>query len=124
MSHERLARLYYASGYSCEQAVFGAFARELGLSPVKAMQMAPKRKERTEVCGAMVSGIAVLKMMEDGEGSREASAARLAEFRRRFVERHGTAVCEKLRSAHSKERNGCDDIIGAAAWLIERMIEG
>lgn len=55
------AQFNYASGTSCEQAIFAAFASDMGLSLIGAQQAAPKRKDRGTGCGALISGIVILE---------------------------------------------------------------
>ena len=61
--HAQAAGAYYAAGNSCEQAVFAAYAGEMGLSVVKAQQEAPRRKDRGALCGAYTAGKAVLERL-------------------------------------------------------------
>ena len=61
--HARVAGAYYAAGNSCEQAVFAAYAGEMGLSMVGALQAAPRRKDRGTNCGAYRAGVAVLSKL-------------------------------------------------------------
>lgn len=112
MTHERQARINHASGCGCEQSVFGCFCAELGVSPVRAMQMAPKRRDRGEQCGAYLSGMAVLERLKP-----EA----VGEYTQRFIEQNGTTVCARLTSggAHGKS---CNNIIGEVVNLVETLL--
>lgn len=63
VGHAQAAGAYYAAGNSCEQAVFAAYAGEMGLSMVGALQAAPRRKDRGTNCGAYRAGVAVLSKL-------------------------------------------------------------
>ena len=65
MTRERQARLLLAKGYSCEQAIFGAFSDLLGCSTVGAALMAPPRKERGRTCGAYRAGISLISVLSN-----------------------------------------------------------
>ena len=51
MNYEEQARKNHKSGFNCAQSVFVAFAQELGMSPVEAMQAAPKPRSEGGKCG-------------------------------------------------------------------------
>lgn len=130
MNRSRQAQLNYASGYSCEQAIFTAFAGEMGLSLVGAQQKAPKVKDRGTRCGAVTAALRVLENIQHTDrdvheaqepGSAEISPAKL-EFGRAFLARYGTMECKELHGLRTG-LSDCLDVIGFAAKLLETLIE-
>ena len=93
MTYSRQAMLFYANGCSREQSIFGAFAEAMGLSPVRAMQTAPRRSERRGQCGALSAACKVLSMAyardpcAEGELGGEADEA-AAMLCRLYLERY------------------------------------
>lgn len=139
MTHERQARLYFASGYSCEQAVFGAFADVLGLSPAAAKLKAPSRKERGTVCGAYKAGVLVIRTLyspqrgnrahgrkkeQEGANQRKGEEQALAQFKRLFMVYFGTTDCEAISTSREKGWSGADDVVGITARLVDRVLDG
>ena len=114
MNHEKQALIYHASGYSCEQAVFGAYADEMGFSHVMAMQEAPRRRDRGTTCGAYISGKRLLER-------RNPEA--VDEFTDRFTAFSGSTDCDRLRQAHTRGWAGCGDVICAVTRIIDELIK-
>ena len=137
MTRERQARLLIAKGYSCEQAIFGAFADLLGCSTVGAALMAPSRKERGRVCGAYTAGVLLIRAIyspadrkqvkkrdEQRQEQRQQKAAEIEdEFRTLFLANFGTLDCADIKKGREKSRTGMDDVVGATARLLERVLE-
>lgn len=125
MTHSRQAMLFYANGCSCEQSIFGAFAEAMGLSPVRAMQTAPRRSERRGQCGALSAACKVLCLIyardpcAEGELGGEADEA-AAMLCRLYLERWGTADCAAIQSRLA--RRGCDEAIAITAAMVERLL--
>ena len=148
--HAQAAGAYYAAGNSCEQAVFAAYAGEMGLSVVKAQQEAPKRKERGALCGGYKAGIAVLlrlislKAIHDGDvaldggdqaqnvGLEADGAAKLVvdkpeadgdEIKKDFRELF-EEVFGSLKCAEIQAgRKDCLDVITGTARIVEAVIK-
>ena len=112
------AQLYYASGYCCEQAIYAAFAREMGLSLVGAQQAAPKRKDRGTGCGAAMAAIRVLERIDP---KAEGVAQSVLQFRSAFLATFGTNDCASI-SEQRKGLSDCMDVIGRTAQLLEQII--
>lgn len=110
MTHEQTARANHRSGYNCAQSVFVAYAEALGLSPVEAMQAAPKPRSEGGMCGAYLSGMALLSRFKP-----EAAQA----FEQRFLEENGALECGKLRRSGTP----CNDLVGCAARLTEALLK-
>ena len=142
----RQAKLYYATGYSCEQAILSTFAEELGLSLTTATLSAPSVRTRGMGCGAFISGVAVLERMEKMRGQAdeasqverpavhgaemsqdeqqrvEADTPAIDEFRRLFLEQYGSINCKDIMGRHRRVRD-CLDVIGWTAGAVEMLIE-
>ena len=113
MNHEEQARKNHRSGFNCAQSVFVAFAEELGVSPVEAMQMAPKPRDEGGKCGAYLAGQALLRRLKP-----EAAEA----FEKAFVEANGVVECRRLVAAHGRLRKSCNDYVGDAARLLDGVL--
>lgn len=98
----QLAEDRFAAGFNCSQAVFSAFASQLGLSDEAALRIASPFgggvARRGEICGALSGALMALGLLrgnETPEGKDE--TYRLAqEFMQTFQERHGGALCREL----------------------------
>ena len=137
MTREQQARLLIAKGYSCEQAIFGAFADLLGCSTVGAALMAPSRKERGRTCGAYTAGVLLIRAIyspadrkqvkkrdeQRQEQRRQKAATAEAEFSALFTSLFGTLGCADIRKGREKGRTGMDDVVGATARLLERVLD-
>ena len=113
MNHEEQARKNHKSGFNCAQSVFVAFAQELGMSPVEAMQAAPKPRSEGGKCGAYLAGQELLRRLKP-----EAAAT----FERAFVEANGVVECRKLVASHGRLRKSCNDYVGDAARMLDAVL--
>lgn len=95
----------FAEGFSCSQAVFSAFAPQLGLDRETALRVASAFGAgiagRGETCGAvtgafMAIGLKYGKTRGDDQAAREETYRLCAQFVRSFEERHGSIVCKAL----------------------------
>lgn len=143
MTHAEKARDLFLSGCSCSQAVFGAYAEELGIGHDTAMKLASSfgggLGGMRETCGA-VSGmlmVAGLKWGYSEPGNQDVKKAHYARTRtliERFTAEHGTIVCRELLShlqTLSKEPSErtpeyyrtrpCARFVETAARLIDEM---
>lgn len=143
MTHAEKARDLFLSGCSCSQAVFGAYAEELGIGHDTAMKLASSfgggMGGTRETCGA-VSGmlmVAGLKWGYSEPGNQDVKKAHYARTRtliERFTAEHGTIVCRELLShlqTLSKEPSErtpeyyrtrpCARFVETAARLIDEM---
>ena len=109
MSHETDARSHHRSGLNCAQAVYTAFAEEIGMPPAEALRTAPKPRSEGGQCGAYLAGAAVLARLRP-----EAVAV----FRQRFLEENGALECGKLR----RTGKPCNDLVGSAARLTKELL--
>lgn len=107
MTHVDKARELFLSGCSCSQAVFGAFALELGIEMDTAMKLTSSfgggLGGSRELCGA-VSGMLMVAGLRWGYsevGDNEVKTAHYARTRKlleSFRAAHGTTVCSELLS--------------------------
>jgi len=110
MNHEQNARANHENGFNCAQAVTVAWADALGLSPIQAMQSAPRPRGEGGKCGAYLAACQLLSQLKPDA---------LETFRQRFLEANGSLECGKLR------RSGipCNDLVGCAARLVEELVK-
>jgi C_GCAxxG_C_C family probable redox protein len=92
----------FAQGFNCSQAVFSAFAPDLGIQTDLALKLASPFgggiARQGDVCGAVIGALLVLGLQK-GNSTVEAKdeTYRLAEnFIQRFRERHGAVLCREL----------------------------
>ena len=107
MDHVEKARELFLAGYSCSQAVFGAFAPELGIEHEQAMKLASSfgggLGGARELCGA-VSGMLMVAGLKWGYGQAGDLAVKTKHYQRTrelldgFKAVHGTTVCRELLS--------------------------
>lgn len=107
MKHAEKARELFLSGCSCSQAVFGAFAQDLGLDMDTALKLASSfgggMGGMRDTCGA-VSGMLMAAGMKWGYSDvgnldvKTAHYARVRSLIEQFKEAHGTVVCRELLS--------------------------
>ncbi len=100
----------FLEGYNCAQAVFHAFAADLGMDPDAALKAAcgfgGGMGRNGEVCGA-VSGAVLAIGLRFGRGkgqdkeAAEASYRKVRELMDRFRREHGSFLCRRLI-------DGCD----------------
>ena len=144
MTRERQARLLLAKGYSCEQAIFGAFAELLGCSTVGAALLAPSRKERRGTCGAYRAGVLLISTLTEPKGNnrlkkrgqkieekerlrkdqqRQKAAQMEERFRALFIGEFGTLDCMSIRASREKGWGGMDSVVGTTVLLLERVLK-
>jgi len=142
MTRERQARLLIAKGYSCEQAIFGAFSDLLGCSSVGAALMAPPRKERGRTCGAYRAGVMLISILtnpkpggkkrskkrvqraEEKEKQNQKAAAIETEFRKIFLNEFGALDCAEIKRKSETGWSGMDDVVGTTARLVDQALGG
>ncbi len=105
MTHGEKAEALFREGYNCAQAVFCAYAEDLGLERQMAAQLVSPlgggMGRLREVCGTVSGALLVIGQLY-GYGTPEKGApkARLyaieQEFARRFAAVHGSYICRDL----------------------------
>ena len=147
MNHAEKARDLFLSGCSCSQAVFGAFAEELGLEQDTALRLASSfgggMGKMREVCGAVSGALLVYGAVHgnsdpDDADAKKAHYARVQEFAARFKAEHETIICrELLKNIALKKENTsepeartdeyyrvrpCVRFVESAARILEEML--
>jgi C_GCAxxG_C_C family probable redox protein len=135
----------HGKGCNCAQAVLAVFARDLGLGDEEALRIATAfggGMGRTDgVCGA-VSGACMVLGLRSGmrrpedKAAKESAYARMQEFSRRFLQRHGDAACTGLLGVNlgtpegmqaARDRNlfstRCNEFIRTSVRILEEMEE-
>jgi C_GCAxxG_C_C family probable redox protein len=99
-----IASAYFANNFNCSQAVFTAFATELGIDEDLALKLATEfggGARCGQICGAVSGALMVLGLKyghsHADDQAEKANAYRLAvEFNKRFSERNKSVVCKDL----------------------------
>ena len=143
MSKADLASDYFENGYSCSQAVFGAFAESLGMELPTAMKVSDGFRGgmcMTDVCGAFSGGLMAIGLKHgraeaDNNAAREKSAKVIAEYTKLFKEKTGKKLtCKDLlgcdmRTAEGKAKmkeenlrnNVCVKLVRTTAEMLEGL---
>ncbi len=146
MEHAKKAEELFVSGYNCAQAVFGAYAQELGLSLDMAMKLSAPfgggMGRLREVCGAC-SGMFMAAGLLYGYSGPETGEAKAKHYElirllaQRFKEENGSIICRELMgekaqvggtpeqrtTAYYKTRP-CVLCVQSAAQILEDYIQG
>ena len=143
MTHAEKARDLFLSGCSCSQAVFGAFAPELGIDFDTALKLASSfgggMGGTRSVCGAVTGMLmaAGLKYGYSDVGNLDIKTQHYARTRallESFEAEHGTLICRELlaaleelkkdpspRTAEYYKQRPCALFVETAAQLLEEM---
>lgn len=123
----------FKEGFSCSQAIFAAYAKDLGMDYEMALKvsqafgggMGGMRGE----CGAVTGAYMVISLVH-GRTKAEDGQARLKtfnlvkEFASRFKEVHGTTVCRNLLEGKSGTHyDMCSDYVKDACLLLDELLE-
>lgn len=141
----RAQELFYA-GYNCAQAVFCAFAEDMGLDLDAAARLASSfgggLGRLRELCGALAGAELALGMLRgysdvSDPALKSAHYARVRLLAERFRARNGTYLCRELlkdvqttpggepepRTPEFYARRPCLRLVGEAAALLEEMLK-
>jgi len=144
MSKSECALSLFRQGFSCSQAVAGAFAAEFGLDKDTALRLSQPFgggiARRADWCGAMTGAFLVLGL-KHGRTRAEDSAARdktyalVQEFINRFTARHahirckdllgcdiGTAEGQKIADAQNLHKTLCEGYVRDAVAILEEIL--
>nr|WP_302597483.1 C-GCAxxG-C-C family protein [uncultured Cellulosilyticum sp.] len=132
MSKVDEALALFKEGFSCSQAVFATYAKDLGMDYKMALKvsqgfgggMAGMRGECGVVTGAcMVIGL-LYGRTEASDGAARLKTFRLVkEFSARFKERNDSTVCGKLLENKSGTHyEMCKDFVKDACEILEELI--
>jgi C_GCAxxG_C_C family probable redox protein len=138
----KTAQERFAKGFNCSQAVFSAYASDLGLQDETALKLASPFgggvARHGNVCGAVTGALMVLGL-ERGNASLDAKddTYKIAEaFIKRFEELHGAILCcellgydlsqpDELQSAREKGvfTSACPVFVKDAAELVAEFLD-
>jgi C_GCAxxG_C_C family probable redox protein len=133
----------FNEGFNCSQAVFSAFAPEMGLDRERALRVAGMfgggMGHLGNVCGAVTGAFMVIGLkyskVQDGENEkRDQGYALVQQFAKEFAARNGSIVCKELLgydlstpegSAQARERglfrDLCPKLVQSAVEVLEQM---
>ena len=106
MDFESTARNNHRSGMNCAMAVYDSLSAN---NPNKTNP--PKPRENGGMCGAVLAAEQTIREMGGSD-------ADVAEFEKRFIEKHKYLKCGELRGFFSGK---CNDYVGSAAAIVEDM---
>jgi C_GCAxxG_C_C family probable redox protein len=134
----------FRGAFNCAQAVFVAFAPELGLERELALRVAGGFGggigRMGEVCGAVTGAVLAIglkhgKYRPEDNAAREKTYALVQEFSRQFRERHGKLLCRELlgcdvstpegrQAAHDSGLHDtlCPQLVRDAAEIVEQLL--
>lgn len=143
MSHVEKALELYGSNFNCAQAVFGAFAGDLGLDEKTALKIGTNLGSGArsgEICGAVSGALMVLGLKygqcdSDDTDSKLHSYEKAEEFLAKFKEVNGTIICRELLGYDLTKpedmeiiaeknlfRTFCPDMVESAVKVLEGII--
>ncbi len=104
MGYTEKALNYFSNNFNCSQAVFTAFAVDMGMEEQLALKLATSfggGARCGQICGAVSGALMALGLKyghcHSGDSEEKAKAYALAvEFNKRFCEKNGTVVCKEL----------------------------
>lgn len=132
MSKVDEALALFKEGFSCSQALFAVYAKDLGMDYEMALKvsqgfgggMGGMRGE----CGAVTGAYMVISLLY-GRTQADDGAARLKTFRTikefaiRFKDKHETTVCGKLLENKSGSHyDMCSDFVKDACEILEELV--
>lgn len=144
MNHQEKALEYFGNNFNCSQAVFTAFAPELGFDEETALRLAAGfggGARKGELCGAVAGALMVLGMKYGhchlGDAAEKNESNRIAaDFMNRFLAANESVVCRELLKrkptkpvdpALIKDRPVshavCPELVRCAAEIVDEMIK-
>ncbi len=111
MTHAEIARDLFLEGYSCSQAVLGAYAEELGLEKDTAMKLAApfgggigRLREICGACSGMLMAFGLLYGYEAPDNPKQKAAHYEATrgLCESFKQRQGSYICREILEKKSK----------------------
>lgn len=145
MTHGEKAEALFREGYNCAQAVFCAYADELGIDRLTAAQLVSPlgggMGRLREVCGTVSGALMVIGQLygygtpDKGEVKAKLYAIE-QEFAKRFAAANGSYICRELlglpaglsaptpeaRTAEYYQRRPCPALCRSAADILDRLI--
>lgn len=144
MTHGEKAEANFRKGYNCAQAVYAAWAEELGLTETQAARtvcaLGAGMGRLREVCGTASGALMVLGALEGyGDAGDHTAKARLYALEQRFAEKfrekNGSIICRELlglsagpsaptpeaRTADYYQKRPCAHLCRQAADLLDEL---
>lgn len=145
-THSETASENFKKGYNCAQAVFAAYAKDLGINVETALKLSSSfgggMGRLREVCGA-VSGIFMAAGLLYGYSSCNDKEEKTAHYERiqhlahKFQQIHGSIICRELLKLDQKEDNPvpsdrtkeyykkrpCEDFVKDACKILDEYIQ-
>lgn len=143
MNHTEKSKEYFAQKFNCAQAVFAAFAAELGLSEKEALKIGGcfgSGMRKGEVCGACTGALMALGLKygqcdaEDTE-SKQNTNNKTVEFFEAFEKENGSYICNELLGCDIKTPEGvqfaldnnlfatfCPKMVESATLIAEKLL--
>ena len=144
MNGKALVCSRFKEGFSCSQAVFSAYAEQLGLDRETALKISGAfgggMGRMAQTCGAVTGAFMVIGLKygaidaEDKE-TKEKAYALVREFADRFKSRHGSIACQDLLGCNVSKPEGlkvareqklfetiCPRLVKDAAEILEEML--
>lgn len=114
MTHIEKANELFGRKFHCSQAVFAAFAEELGLTEKQALKIAAcfgSGMRKGEVCGActgalMALGLKYGQAVEQDMDSRQKTNEVTDRFMADFIEENGSYMCKELLGCDVSTQEG------------------
>jgi C_GCAxxG_C_C family probable redox protein len=144
MNKTEIALSMFQSGFSCSQAVFGSFAKDLGLPGGKALMIASGfgagMGRMALTCGAVTGAFMAIGLrngysIADNKESKEEPYRLIREFGDRFRAMHGSLECRELLGCDISTPDGyktaadmgtfrtlCPRFVESAVSIVEKMM--
>lgn len=144
MTHVEKADELFGRKFHCSQAVFAAFAKELGITEEQALKIGAcfgSGMRKGEVCGACTGALMVLGL-KYGQSNEEDISSRLKtneitdRFMDEFKKENGSYMCKELLGCDISTKDGvtiaqekklftefCPKMVRSAAKIVENIIE-
>ncbi|MCD8189266.1 MAG: C-GCAxxG-C-C family protein [Clostridiales bacterium] len=119
----------YQNGYNCAQAVFCAFAEELGLDEETAFRMMEGFGGgfggRQEVCGAFSAATAVISYSISGHSEDNTRAKTYRTVRKAaeiFEKKYGSIRCKEILQGNSPKAFQCGMKVKDAVLVVQKVL--
>ncbi len=144
MNHIELSKQYFAQNFNCAQAVFTAFADELGLSEKQALKIGGcfgSGMRKGEVCGACTGALMALGLkygqseVDDIESKQKTNEV-TERFLNLFKKENGSYICKELLGCDISTYDGrqfalennlfvefCPKMVESATIIAEKLLK-
>ncbi|HEX3026171.1 MAG TPA: C-GCAxxG-C-C family protein [Clostridia bacterium] len=137
----------FLQGYNCSQAVFGAFAQDVGMDRETAFKLSSSfgggMGRLREVCGAvsamfMIAGLKYGYSLPNAGEMKAEHYKLIQQLAQKFQEQNGSIICRELLGLEKPEGNPvpekrtedyyqkrpCVELVKSAAGIMEEFMEG